>query len=507
MITPTNSLVSDGHTTKGKETSTRSDSLTDSTNHHDSNKEVHSKPNTRNSSDSKTNNDHPASSRPDGPRKPNPLREALNQKMEKLDYEITNLRSKLNDVQTGINQISLTSKKPDSSTESPAYSGSAVVMTGGPSGIFSELKEKKNRMYALIDTKTKAQESMKKLREEISAKVKLLSECKNNEKSIVDLERKLENGNIKIVEERKLITEISKLKKTFVPFNSLQSDIEALETSMEVLRVTRDSSNVEIDSLKAEIQKIQSSLKEFDAQKQGRQEQMSVLQDQKKEIRAKIDSLYDEKKKLMEAFKKGQEERNVKYQRDKLRREMQNKRDEVYRQIEELEDKISNLELSADQEIESCDSLVVILRSLFPSTAAVVPAVAPCESHQCSTERKVEAPKDLVLIDRRQEADFLGTTATKKTSKRHQKKTQSDSSFRLPLNIVAGLGSLGLSLPLNEDDVSASIVKLNHKKEELQSKSDDRKRIIGAQKDKIEVQIGELRAKISEMDAEIANVK
>ena len=448
--------------------------------------------------------------------RPNPIREGFRVKMDKIKYEIENINAKMNDIQSNIETVSL--GLPSAGKRSNTASGDQQTSTAGPTtgrDLVGEIREKKGQLSTLIESCTKATQALTQFQQENERKIKQVAEMKFSKQTVDELERKLEAGNLKLVDERKIISEISKHRKSLGANSSLVQEIEALEASMNSLRSTRESNTAKITVLKKEIAEIQSNLKETEGQKQERKERLKVLFDERNTLKAKRDALYEEKRAVHQALEKAMAEQQAMYERNKQRSLIYTKKREIEDQIEVLEEKISKLDLSVDQEVADCEGLIVTLKALFSgsskptTTVATAPSVASSNGPK-ECERKVEMPSDLVPISRpNDEVMFVKTQKQSKTQAKSGKKSSAEpssstSAFRLPINIVAGLGAIGVPLPTNAAAIPNSIEQLEQKRNELASKSEERKASVEKQKTQIRTEIGSLQDKIKEMEADIS---
>ncbi|KDN38462.1 hypothetical protein K437DRAFT_259412 [Tilletiaria anomala UBC 951] len=288
--------------------------------------------------------------RPDG--------DAYKAKMDQIQSDITKAQAELNNV-----RALLSGSGPAANT--PAGKRRAELRAQLEELRGDQAGSKGNRIKVLDEIKT-LQESVSKKTAELKAnKAKLrFSSSVEVDAQIQSLEKQVESGSMKIVEERKALAEISTLRKTrkaVEATDAQQKLIDADRTRIDELRKTLDSPQSRelakrYDDIKAELDTIQ---QEFSQQAGSR----AKLLDQQTAANAQINALFAEKQAWYMAFKEERE----KY--DKKVAEERAKRDEKYRQerraIEEQKRKAHEAQLREDaalpafvQEIEECNVLI-----------------------------------------------------------------------------------------------------------------------------------------------------
>ncbi|KAJ1033998.1 hypothetical protein NDA18_000872 [Ustilago nuda] len=237
----------------------------------------------------------------------------------------------------------------------------------------SELDQLRNQQAGSKGARGKTLEDLRTLQESISKKVKDLQHAKSKTpyKSTADvdsrikrLEELVESGSMKLVEEKKALSEISQLKKnrkTVENFDTLQSQIDSDRAQVDALKATLDSPeakalNKRYDEIKAELDAIQA---EQDKQAGGR----GKLLDQRTQLSAKLDALYQARRDRQAAFRVANDTFYAKLNQEREKR-LQKQREE--RQAQEAEKRREHEQQLREEaslpafakEIEDCDVLI-----------------------------------------------------------------------------------------------------------------------------------------------------
>jgi DNA repair exonuclease SbcCD ATPase subunit len=351
----------------------------------------------------------------------------------------------------------------------------------------------------------------------VARKTKLLQEAQANERQIVEIERKLGEGNLKIPDERRYLCEISKLRRSQQPFSALQAEVQKMQAELEECSALFTSTTAQLDAVRKERDGLQESVKALDSKKQDKQAAVQALWDEKKKLKERIDALYAEKKAVHENFKAASAQHRISMERERQRREVAARKAKVEDEIEGLEEKISKLELGVDHELESCDGLIIALEQLVQASAEKQQQ-QPIEQQSALQEpkkagqgkvRRVVAPAaDLVpLASKNAKEDFMAECCNKEPAHaaKEGKKKASAGAFKLPIHIVAGLSALGVGIPLGAAELPALLERLREKRQKIAGNSQARKAEVEAKKEAIGVQIAVLRQQIVEIEKEAAS--
>lgn len=425
--------------------------------------------------------------------KPNPVREAFNSKIDKITYEITNVSKKLSDIQLKIDGL---------------HSGGSATGDSASDPVFA-IREKKKTIFNLVEKSKAALEKSKSLRQTMDSKMKVFQDAKALDAAIKRIDDQLNSSNgthLTLLEEKKLLNEQSKLIRQQKVLEKEIGSLAAADANMEVHRKAYDEAqatitetNVAISKLRLEVDQLGEKLKVAESARHGKSTQISALIEERKTLKAKMDVLYTEKKEAFEAFRKQAAQNRLAFEREKMRREIAAKKQEFFDEIETLTEKLAKIEFESDQNkaIAECDGLVISLNQL-KNTSATLPADKIADDNHVIDNEKL--PAGMVVFERKNVEFIPRNTAS---SKKKVSGSAHSSSWKLPIHVVSGLSSLGLTIPLSVADIDPLIQALQQKKLELADAHSKRKDTVEEEKRVINDKIKACHEKINEIDQEI----
>lgn len=279
--------------------------------------------------------------------------------------ELDKLSKSIDAVQKELNQVRSLLSGAGPSKDSPAGIRRSQLR--------AELDTLRNQQAGSKGARGKTLEDLRTLQDSIGKKIKDLQHAKSKtpykstpdvDSRIARLEQHIESGSMKLVDEKKALSEISQLKKnrkTVENFDKLQAEIDADRTKVDALKTTLDSPeakalNKRYDEIKAELDAIQA---EQDKQAGSR----GKLLDQRTSLSAKLDALYQTRRDRQAAFRaandtfyaklNSEREKRLQKQRDERAAQEAEKRKEHEQQLRE------DAALPAfAKDIEDCDVLI-----------------------------------------------------------------------------------------------------------------------------------------------------
>lgn len=279
--------------------------------------------------------------------------------------ELDKLAKSIDTVQKELNQVRSLLSGAGPSKDSPAGIRRAQLR--------SELDQLRNQQAGSKGARGKTLEDLRTLQESISKKVKDLQHAKSKTpyKSTADvdsriqrLEQQVESGSLKLVEEKKALSEISQLKrnrKNVENFDKLQSEIDADRAQVDQLKSTLDSPeakalNKRYDEIKAELDSIQA---EQDKQAGSR----GKLLDQRTELSSKLDALYQARRDRQAAFRAANDTFYAKLNQEREKRIQKQREERNAHEAEKRKEHEQQLREEAAlpafaKEIEDCDVLI-----------------------------------------------------------------------------------------------------------------------------------------------------
>jgi hypothetical protein len=286
------------------------------------------------------------------------------------------------------------------------------------------------------------------------------------------LNKQVDSGKMKLVDEKKALDEVSKLrkqKKGFSALNDLQKRIDDKRTENAELKKTFDTQ--ESRALSQRYEDNQKELDEIKAARDGTNKNFDAIRAEREKLNneqkatwAKIKEIKDTYYQNKKAYK---EHEDMLYQqrRDKQKAERDAYEKEKRKRIAE-----DTLQKASDRaymdEIRSAESLLAFFDpSARTSDSSKEPSKFAAEAQRTVDESGLKGMK----VMKKEEEDFFVGSGGKK--KGRGKKTTSDSvssiakssKFNLDPGTIEGLSGLGIDPPTSQGEVQAVIEKLREK--------------------------------------------
>lgn len=340
-----------------------------------------------------------------------------------------------------------------------------------------KLDEIREKQAAIKGSKAKVFEEVRALEDSIKKKIadsqaaKKKSPYKSSaeiDSRISDLEKQVDSGKLKLVEEKKYLQEISQLKrakKTFVEASSSQSAIDNEKAQVEELRKQIDdpeskSLSKQYDEVRGELDSLKGDQDAAYKSRQKLYDERNALSASVRELHTSIRTLKDtywQGKKAAIAYEKEQKQKRWEAQKAE-RAEFEKKK-----RLQEANAKMAEArEPAYEGEIITCNNL---LRYFDPSTATDTKTTGFTKSFaggKALDIRSVEAPAEGFTLQPKKNRDaeenyFVGGKGKKKGAKAEQKKEEK---FNLSLGIIQDLSVVHVQAPLNQSEVATTIEKL-----------------------------------------------
>lgn len=302
------------------------------------------------------------------------------------------------------------------------------------------------------------------------------------DQQILRLQKSVDAGTMKIVDEKKALADISQLnrqKKSFAGFDQAQKGIDEIKAQIAELKKTMDDPasralsdryteiTTELDKIKAEQDEVYKNLNAL------RDERTAAHEDQQKKytaVKEIKDKFYSSRRAAVEY------EREARRIRDEKRR-AENEAYHRGRRQEVAKEKLEEASAPAYQdEIRTTQAL---LYHFDPSSVAKPEAAGPGKFAAAAT-RKVEGQElkgTLVKSKKDNDEDFMAGTGGKKKKggKRDNAAPATAGKFQLDVGTIENLGRINVDPPMQQSDVPAVVEKLKEKlaywKENQESKT------------------------------------
>jgi uncharacterized coiled-coil DUF342 family protein len=344
--------------------------------------------------------------------------------------------------------------------------------------LVAEQKEIRRKQGENKSAKTGQQEKFNRNDAEIKKLIADQKEARNRagfksaaelEQRIKELTSQVDSGKMKLVDEKKTLDEISKLKrqqKTFGSLDDLQKRIDAKKAENTELKKTFD--NAESRDLS---QKYETNQKELDDIKAGREQTRSNMDT----LRADRDRLHQEQQETYQAIRKIKDEyyqgkKAYKEYEDQIwqqRREKKAAEDAAYRKGKRQAFAAEKLEEAKTpaftDEIRTAEGLI---KHFDPSYGASEGDKGPSE-YAATAQRSVDESsfKGMKVMKKDEEDFFVGSGGKKKKGGKKGAAANGAETGKLNLNvrIIEDLGVLGVDPPSSQADIPNVVEKLKGK--------------------------------------------
>lgn len=376
-----------------------------------------------------------------------------------------------------------------------------------------ELKELITKQGTIKVERTTIMDQIKLVDQQLKRKINEIQAqtSKSNFKSVAEIDSRInhldliiDEGSLKLADERRYVKEMSQLRKLKKDFGSIDKIQELIEADKEKIAELKKKLNaIGNKEIQARFEAIQKELDQLNADNKSISEKRQSLFDQRNKLRKTKDEKYSEIKKLRSDL-------DAEFTKFKAAMAAEKKkRDEEYK-ARQLEEKTAKRKEVAEKELSAAsipafsreiDSLQVLLAYFDPSY--VKPPSKNFEAIQKSTSstafqadskpraagRVIEMPDDLVVLKKEEEIFHTGSKGKKAA---RAKKAQKPKNFTVESDVIVALGELSIPLPTKQDDVPSTIETL---KETLTA-------LEGKQEEQTKLNIERAKAKIAKLEAE-----
>jgi uncharacterized coiled-coil DUF342 family protein len=367
--------------------------------------------------------------------------------------------------------------------------------------LIEELKELRKTQSDLKGKRTVINSKIKETDAAMKRKITEIQSVtsKYNFKSVVDIDNKVKSaedeiasGSLALVDERRLVKEISNLRKLRKDFAGLEAQQKAIDADKQkITDLKKELSTVNAREISDKFESVQKTLDELSLSNKAVNDKRDALFKKRNALQAEKDVLYASIKKTREEFDQ---------QFKTFKKALDDEKKRVVEEEKKLKADKSKSERKAKLEAElaeasqpafeyEIDTIHALLTYFDPSY------VKPVEefgfNSTAASEKKgrvIEAADDYEIIKKDDEVFFAGSKSKNKKGKKNNKK------FTLEPDVISQLGDLDIILPTSKDQVPAVI-------EALKTKLDN---FTSIQKETTEKNIESAKAKIAKLEAEWA---
>jgi hypothetical protein len=319
-------------------------------------------------------------------------------------------------------------------------------------------------------------DKIKRLDEQLKSRITELKNSKGkiNYKSVEDVDREIahlqkqvDTGTMKLVDEKKALSEISalhKARKNFSGFDAQQKGIDDLKAQIAEQKKLLD--DPEQKALSQKYTELQTELDALKAEQDDAFKNLKALREETDKARA----LQQEKWQAMKDYKDDyyQKKRafaDYDYQARKIRQEKRKKEQEEYTTNKRKEAAAKRLEEASSpaymDEIIAAEGLI----RYFDPSALPAKETAAASKFAASAQRTVDDSglKGMRISKKDNEEDYFVGTGGKKGKKGKKAPAAADAKFNLSIGVIEELSKVGVNAPSSQADVPATVEKLNEK--------------------------------------------
>ncbi|KAK4166042.1 hypothetical protein QBC43DRAFT_368768 [Cladorrhinum sp. PSN259] len=367
--------------------------------------------------------------------------------------------------------------------------------------LIARLQEIRNQQGIGKKDRTGKQEQIKRLDESLQARIAESKAARSKvsfksveeiDAQIARLERDVNSGSMKLVDEKKALAEVSSLRKqrkNFASFDDSQKNIDEIKAKIKEIK---DSlSTPEAKQLNEEYNKLQAELDKIKAEQDDAFKNLSTLRDQRTKLRQEQDEKYQAVKKIKDDYY-SQKKAAVAWereQREKRREREQAERDRIAKERRLVRAKEMLDEAGLPAFTEELRRAAGLLHFLDPShPAPEKPALLADKGLGATAQRKVDDSglKGVRLV-RKDEREDEYMPAASKGKKGKKSKADKPTAGKLTLDpgVLADFAFVGVTPALTDEDKPAAIEQIKAKIEKWKADQEEqtKKNIEKAQKE------------------------
>ena len=347
--------------------------------------------------------------------------------------------------------------------------------------LITQLNEIRQKQAGFKNARTSKFDQIKRLDEQVRSRIaeqkaargkmpyKSLDEL---DRDIAEKQRAVDSGTLKIVEEKKLLGDISSLNKMRKGFSSFEDGQKQIDQLRAKIKEIKDSAeDPEQKALSERYNALQKELDEVKAQSDEAYKSLGALRDERSKLKAQQDETFAAIRKIKDDYY-GQRRAFMNYEREARDRARERQRAERERIAKERKkaDAERMLEEASDpaflEEIRRANSL---LRFLDPSAAESERAPLLADSGMAAqAQRKVDDSglKGMKLVRKDEREDDYLPAATGKKGKKGKKSNAAAaeaSKYNCPPSVVQDCAYLNVDPPMSAAEVPAVVEKVKAK--------------------------------------------
>ena len=311
------------------------------------------------------------------------------------------------------------------------------------------------------------------------------------DREIARLEKDVDSGKMKLVDEKKALAEISSLRKQrkgFAGFDEAEEGIQGVKAQIAELKKTLD--NPEVKALSEQYNAIAKELDDIKAEQEEAYKSISSLRDDRQKLQAEQQEKYSAVKEIKDQYHKARVAYRE-YEQEQWRQRQERQKAERDAYAKEKRRKIADKKLEEASEPAYMDEILTaegLIRYFDPNT--------PAESKTLRAPSGMAATPQRVIIiddsafkgtkvsrkDERADTYFMGTGGKKNKKGRRGanegaspvSSTPTEGKFNLTMGVIEELAKVNVEPPMNQGDVPAVVEKLKEKLDHWKKSQDSK---------------------------------
>ncbi|MCJ1390304.1 hypothetical protein MMC18_003162 [Xylographa bjoerkii] len=297
------------------------------------------------------------------------------------------------------------------------------------------------------------------------------------DREIQRLDKQVESGMMKLVDEKKALAEISSLKKQkkgFAGFEEAQKGIDGVKAQITELRKSLD--NPEAKALSDKYNDIAKTLDEIKAEQDDAYKSLSSLRDERTKLHAEQQTKYSAMRDIKDAYHKARVAyRDHEQELWRQKQERQKAERDAYQK--EKRRKIADKKLEEASDPAYMDEILTaegLIRYFDPSAPAASKSLRGPSGFAAEPQRTVdESSIPGTKVSKKEDRDdtyFMGTGGKKGKKGRKPNGTASpapptptDGKFNLSMGVIEELAKVNVEPPMNQTGVASVVEKLKEK--------------------------------------------
>ncbi len=284
---------------------------------------------------------------------------------------------------------------------------------------------------------------------------------------ISDLTKQVDSGAMRLVDEKKALSEISSLtrqRKGFAGFEDGQKKIDGKKAENAELKKAFD--DPEARALDEKYDAIRKELDQMNAARDGDRKNFTSLKEERDRLHQEQQASYQKIREIKDAYFQGKKAHKV-YEDEQYqqRRERQKAERDAYEK--EKRKKVAEQKLEDASQPAYMDEILTtegLIRYFDPSSAVSESTKGPGK-FEASAQRTVDdsAMKGMKVMKKEEEDFFIGGGGKKKG--KGKKAAPEAAKFNMSIGIIEELSKVGVEPPSNQSDVPAVVERLKAKLE------------------------------------------